>query len=209
MPRGTGFKPRQTSEGLVPATLRMPVHKPRRCDPRKGGCGEVFTPSRPMQPACGPNCALGFVARANAKKAAALARADRAQTRAALDAIKTVPTLKKEVTAAFHAYVRARDRAAGYACICCDRPLQWDVPGGAVDAGHYRSRGAVDHLRFDPDNCHAQRADCNRFGATDYRGGLIKRIGLERVEALEANNAPVKWTREGLRQLRDLYRRKR
>lgn len=176
------------------------------CSKAKGGCGAEFTKSRPLQRACSWTCAQAFAATTRAKKAAKAAREDRKATRVQLEAIKTVPVLKKEVEAAFHAYVRARDRAAGYACICCDRPLQWDVPGGAVDAGHYRSRSSADHLRFDTDNCHAQRSDCNRFGATDYRAGLIKRIGLVRVEALEANNEPAKWTRDGLRDLRARYR---
>jgi hypothetical protein len=42
----------------------------------------------------------------------------------------------------------------------------------------------------------------------DYRLGLIARIGLERVEALEATNAPAKWHRDELRAIRDTYRAK-
>lgn len=37
---------------------------------------------------------------------------------------------------------------------------------------------------------------------------MIARIGLERVEALEAINAPHKWTREELMAIRDAYRAK-
>jgi hypothetical protein len=80
-----------------------------------------------------------------------------------------------------------------------------------VDAGHYRSTGAADHLRFNEDNCHAQSVYENRDragNAVAYRIGLIARIGLERVEALEADNTPVKWTREVLREIRDTYRRR-
>lgn len=80
-----------------------------------------------------------------------------------------------------------------------------------MDAGHYRSTGSADHLRFDEDNCHAQRSDCNRYGAgraVDYRIGLIGRIGLQRVEALEANNTTHKWLRDELRTIRDTYRLK-
>ena len=69
----------------------------------------------------------------------------------------------------------------------------------------------ADHLRFDEDNCHAQRSDCNRFGAgraVDYRAGLLRRLGRERIEALEAKNETAKWTREGLREIRDGYQRK-
>lgn len=138
------------------------------------------------------------------------ARIERRQTRAQLEAIKTIPQLKKEAQHAFNAAIRARDRRLGMACICCGRTLRWDIRGGAVDAGHYRSTGSADHLRFNEDNCHAQLADCNRYGAgraVDYRVGLIARIGLERVEALESNNQHHKWTREELRDIRDRYRK--
>lgn len=90
-------------------------------------------------------------------------------------------------------------------------PLGVGDIGGSFDAGHYRSTGSASHLRFDPDNCHAQRKQCNRYGAgraVDYRIGLIARIGLERVEALEANNTPHKWTADELREIKATYREK-
>ena len=67
------------------------------------------------------------------------------------------------------------------------------------------------HLRFHEDNAHAQRKQCNRWGAgraVDYRLGLIERIGLARVEALEADQQPRKYTADELRAIRDLYRAK-
>ncbi len=42
-----------------------------------------------------------------------------------------------------------------------------------------------------------------------YRLGLIQRIGLEAVEALEADNTIRKWTREELREIAATYRAKR
>ena len=42
----------------------------------------------------------------------------------------------------------------------------------------------------------------------DYRLGLIARIGLGRVEALEANNEPAKWSIDELKAIRDYYRKK-
>ncbi len=160
---------------------------------------------------CSPDCGAALAMARLKKSKAKAARADRASTRAQLEALKTVPQLKREAQAAFNAFIRARDRAAGWDCICCGKPLQWDVKGGAVDAGHYRSTGSADHIRFNEANCHAQRSDCNRFGAgraVDYRIGLIARIGLDAVEALEANNQVVKWGRDELRAIRDMYRRR-
>ena len=40
------------------------------------------------------------------------------------------------------------------------------------------------------------------------RIGLVARIGLEAVEALESDNSTKKWTREELIAIRDEYRKK-
>jgi hypothetical protein len=80
-----------------------------------------------------------------------------------------------------------------------------------------QSRGLGDvykrqpHLRYNEDNAHGQRKQCNRWGAgraVDYRIGLIKRIGLERVEALESNNEVVKYTIEDLKEITKKYKAK-
>lgn len=161
-----------------------------------------------MQKACGPDCARAFIDKANARKAATLAADERRQTRAQLEAIKTIPALKKEAQAAFNRWIRQRD--AAQPCISCGAPPP-DLSGlhAGRDAGHYRSTGSADHLRFNEDNCHAQCVKCNQWGAgmaVDYRIGLVARIGLERVEALESDNRSLKWSHDGLRYLRAHYR---
>lgn len=143
---------------------------------------------------------------ARKKKALADAKVEKALDRQRKRALKTIPELIKEAQAAFNAFIRARD--AGQPCICCGQPLGKGDIGGRYDAGHYRSTGSASHLRFDEANCHAQRKQCNRYGAgraVDYRIGLIKRIGWERVEELEASNSPRKWTRDELIAIKDLY----
>lgn len=164
-------------------------------------CGALFTPVRPMMVVCSPACAM--------KKVRQEKVAERAKVRTRKEAIKTIPDLIKEAQREFNGYIRARD--AAQTCICCGRPLGDGPVGGAYDAGHYRSTGSASHLRFHPDNCHAQRKDCNRYGAgraVDYRIGLIARIGAARVDALEASNQPHKWTREELIAIRDTYKKK-
>lgn len=181
--------------------------KPKRCKV----CRSDFFPARPMQIACSPACAHAYAAKVAAKKEADLRRAEGQQTRGKREAMKTLPDLTKEAQQAFNAFIRERDRLAGHACISSNRPLRWGEFGGAVDAGHYRSTGSAPHLRFNEDNCHAQSAQDNRHGAgkaVDYRIGLIARIGLARVEALESDNTPRKWTRDELRTIRDTYRQK-
>lgn len=148
-------------------------------------------------------------ARKEEKRRQAEAKVQRALDRKKREQLKTIPQLTKEAQLAFNAYIRARDQAAGYDCISSGRPLDWS--GNAVDAGHYRSTGAAPHLRFNEDNCHAQSKHDNQFlsgNAIDYRIGLVGRIGLARVEALEANNQIRKWTREELIAIRTEYRAK-
>lgn len=136
-------------------------------------------------------------------------RVERAVDRKKRQALKTIADLIAEAQWAFNAFIRERDRQAGYPCISSGRPLDWS--GNAVDAGHFRSRGAAGHLRFDEDNCHAQSKHDNKWlagNAVDYRINLIARIGPERVEALESSNAPHKWERDELIAIKALYLQK-
>lgn len=165
-------------------------------------CRNSFMPTRPMQRVCGPRCAMAKV------------RADRKQERATYKARrKALETIRKLIKAAqkeFNAYIRERDRLGAYRCISSGRLLDWT--GNGVDAGHYRSTGSAPHLRFNEDNCHAQSKHDNQWksgNAVDYRLGLIERIGLARVEALESDNAVHHWTRDELRAIRETYKAKR
>lgn len=190
------------------AAIRVPVFRPKTCSTKRGGCGQAFTPTRHMQAACSPSCALAFAGFSKARQLAKKVQDERRQTRAQLEALKTIPRLKKEAQQAFNAWVRMRD--ADQPCISCGAPPP-DLSGmhAGRDAGHYRSTGSADHLRYIEDNCHAQCVKCNQWGAgmaVEYRMGLIARIGLHRVAALESNNQSAKWTREGLREIRDTYR---
>ena len=178
-------------------------------------CKQKFTPDRPSQIVhleCVEAWALAQAAkreREEAKKARMAARVERTRTAQRKDAIKTIPQLIKEAQHAFNAYIRARDQEK--TCICCGAPLRLGGVGGGFDAGHYRSTGSASHLRFHEDNCHGQRKVCNQYGAgraVDYRIGLIARIGLERVEALESDNKVTKWTADGLRAIKAAYKAK-
>ena len=164
-------------------------------------CHNLFVPDRMGQVVCRPACAMKKVRQEKVQ--------ERAKVRTRKEAIKTIPILIKEAQHAFNAYIRERDREQP--CICCGAPLGSGEVGGSYDAGHYRSTGSASHLRFNEDNCHAQRKQCNRWGAgraVDYRIGLWRRIGQQRVEALESDNAPHKWTREELVSIRDTYKAK-
>ena len=175
----------------------MTVSRPKECK----HCGTRFYPLRPMQAVCSPICASRLVKEAK--------KVERESFKVRKEAIKTIPDLIKEAQIVFNQWTRRRDQLAGHPCISSGRPLDWS--GNATDAGHYRSTGAASHLRFNEDNCHAQSKHDNQYLAgnvVDYRINLIKRIGLDRVEALENNNTPHKWTREELLEIKATYKRK-
>ena len=184
--------------------MLQPIRREKKCRV----CPTRFTPSRPLQVTCCPDCAQTLARRNREKAEKRAATIERQKTRAALEALKTIPELIAEADRAFCAFIRARD--AGKPCICCGRGSSGWTRGGEWDGGHYRSRGAASHLRYHEDNCHAQLKQCNRraFDVAAYRARLIERIGLARVEALESDNGTHKWTRDELREIRDTYRKK-
>ncbi len=182
-------------------------NKERKCKVRD--CCTYFVPRNSMHCACSPVCAL-TLARSKREKEEQRARSDeRKKDRERREKLKTRSDYMKDAQKAFNAYIRARDRAAGFNCISSGRPLDWT--GNAVDAGHYRSVGAAPHLRFDPRNCHAQSKHDNQYKAgnvVEYRINLIKRIGLAAVEELEADQSPKHYTIEDLKQIIATYRAK-
>lgn len=173
-----------------------------------------------LQTKCIP-CVLGeanardkAVARAQ-RQAAIDARkkcaADRRETKAKLDGMKSLRKLRAEAQTAFNAFCRARDRLAGYGCICCDAPLDWssNKPGGAVDAGHFVSRGSAIELAFDERNVNAQRKSCNRPGGTTrakFTAGMTARWGAAVVAELEGPHDLPHLKHDDLRRITKTYR---
>ncbi|MBN4165073.1 recombination protein NinG [Pseudomonas fulva] len=189
--------------------MRVGQAKPKKC--RAPGCGKPFHPTMTTQRVCSPACALAMAKDPKLQKVAAKAitKQKRQDLQERREKLKTKGEHLREAQAAFNAYIRERDRVAGYACISSGRPLDWN--GNAVDAGHYRSTGAAPHLRFDENNCHAQSKHDNRYlsgNVAEYRLGLIQRIGLAAVEALEADQEPRRYTIEDLQAIKGLYRQK-
>lgn len=182
--------------------------KPNRCKQCK-----VRMPEDKARHVLHEECIAPFLDKMAAKKEAARKKkvlAERRVDKAKREKLLRIPDLVKLAQRAFNAFIRERDRLAGHACISSGRALDWT--GNAVDAGHYRSTGAASHLRFNEDNCHAQSKHDNQWlagNAVDYRINLVGRIGLDRVEALEASNEPHKWERDELLAIRATYTAKR
>lgn len=173
-------------------------------------CKTPYEPRSPMAKVCSIPCAMRHSAVVTAKQKAKQQRQDRAETKAKLAQYETIPHLKARLQTVFNLFCRLRDELAGYPCICCGKWPKGDasLTGGQWDACHWKGRGAHDHLRFNEDNVHRGLKDCNKYGHTDYRGGLINRIGIDRVLALEANNAVIKWNREWLLERINHYQRR-
>ena len=170
-------------------------------------CADQFIPQRLGQSVCSPKCGLAIVDVNKAKARKALALIERREIKARKEKLKGRGDYMREAQQAFNEFIRWRDRLAGHACISSGRPLDW--AGNAVDAGHYRSVGSAPHLRFDERNCHAQSKQDNRYlsgNAVDYRIGLIARISLEGVEALEADQTPRKPSIDDLKAITAKYR---
>lgn len=162
-----------------------------------------------MQKVCSPDCAYALIKAKAEQDRRKDAIKDRLSVRKRLDAMQTLPQLKKKAQTAFNAFIRARDE--GRPCISCGIKLSESGIGGGVDCGHFRSVGSAPNLRFEENNAHAQCKRCNRYlsgNAIEYRKGLIERIGLAEVERIEADQTVRKYTREFLIQLASEYRAK-
>jgi len=192
--------------------------KPRRkC--ANPSCREWFHLIRDGQVVCSYECATVIAKAQTAKNRAEALRAEkkrqreeekagRQRRREKRVALKTKTQWKSEAQTAFNRYVRLRD--AGMPCISCGR-LPAQKYGGTMDCGHYRTRGAAAHLAFNLHNTAAQCVQCNRdrSGAQKaFEQGLIERIGLEKVEALNNNNAVRKFDIPYLQRIKIIFTRK-
>ena len=167
-------------------------------------CKAEFTPVRPLQAVCGAMCALEVSRQATEKKKAKEAQEDRKKTREKLDAMRTKPQLVKIAQVSFNKFIRERDLLKP--CISCGKPPSTE--SNQTDAGHFRSVGSAPHMRFVEDNVHGQCKHCNQYLAGNilaYRKGLIERIGLTRVEQIEADQTVRKYTKEALQEIARHY----
>lgn len=160
---------------------------------------------------CSPECGLKIAQERQAKAKAKKAKEERKADKAKLRDMKPLSYWNELAQEAFNKYVRLRDIKAGHGCIDCGKPFEPNTIGGSIDAGHFISRGSAKHLRFDERNCFAQRKNCNRPGGTTrdaFRAGVVERIGLTAVEALESDNEPRQYRRHDLEQIIATYRQK-
>lgn len=187
--------------------------KPKTCPI----CSTEYIPRSSLQKVChNYKCAIAFNKQRDAEIAAReqrkREREQSADLRQRRKALKTRAEWEREAQAAFNRYIRMRDMYQE--CISHPGKLISNsnyITGSAVDASHYRSRGAASHLRFNVFNVHAACTRCNRQlsgNAVEYRIRLIERIGLERVERLEGDNEPRKFDIDYLKRVKSIFTRR-
>ena len=196
--------------------------KPKNC--KNPACGDSFVPQRLGQAVCGYKCGLAIKDVNQAKARKALDQIGRAEIQVRKEALKTRSDHLKDAEKAVRDYRRTYELSIGSGCISCGESQEsilaaqgWKA-GGAFDAGHFLGKGARPELRLMPNNIWLQCKSCNagsskyaRKGQTvsqAFREGLIARIGLEAVEALEADHTSRKETVEQLKAITAEYRTK-
>lgn len=207
-------------------TLSTRQPKPKKC--QNAECGQEFVPRyRSTEKVCSNACAL-VVGRMDkriqnlGKKA--IEQRERREIKVRKEQLKGRKDHLKDAEKAVRDYRRTYELSIGSGCISCGKSQEeiqaaqgWKT-GGAFDAGHFLGKGARPELRLEPSNIWLQCKSCNagsskyaRKGLTvsqGFREGLIERIGLEAVEALESDHEPRKYTVDELKAITAEFRAK-
>lgn len=133
-------------------------------------------------------------------------RKEKKKVREARERLKTRSEWLREAQKEFNRYIRLRDK--GKHCISCDKP---DDGTHQRHASHYRSVGACSALRFNTFNVWASCAQCNSVKSgnlIEYRIRLRKLAGDDRVEWLESQNEPRRYSIDYLKRLRRVFKRR-
>jgi len=193
------------------------IEKPKTRKPKKCHiCTNEFLPWSSTQKVCSPKCAVihgkeveCMKVKCEIRKQEKLQRDDLRERR---EKLKGIAEWQKEAQAAFNRYIRWRDYYKP--CVSCGGTLQHRgsyTTGSAVDASHFRSRGAASHLKFNVFNVNSSCTRCNRQlsgNAVEYRIRLIERIGITLVERIESDNTPRKFTIDYLKRVKAIFTRR-
>lgn len=184
--------------------------KPKKCPI----CTTEYIPRSSLQKVChNYRCAMEFNRqvdeRNTAREQRKQERLQRDDLRQRRERLKGKSEWNREAQAAVNKFIFWRDY--GDPCIACGKPLNYGVRGGAVDASHYRSRGAAPWLRFNVFNNNAGCVHCNRDlsgNLIPYRINLIEKFGLHRVERIEHDNTVRKFDIEYLKRVKSIFTRR-
>lgn len=161
-------------------------------------CRQSFMPYSSTTVVCSIECAIENNKRNTERLEARRMVIAKREHKKSLEAIKPLSDWLNDVQEWCNRYIRLRD--AHLPCISCGttKPVQYC-------AGHYRTRKAAPHLRFNEDNIHKQcNSYCNRHlsgNIINYTPALIAKIGQDRVDALMNNNEIHRYTVDECKEL--------
>ena len=202
----------------------LAIKQPKAKSCKNPACRASFVPQRLGQAVCNYTCGLAIKEVNQAKAGKALAQIGRRDIKVRKEALKSRADHLKDAEKAVRDYRRTYELSIGSGCMSCGLSQEeilaaqgWKT-GGAFDAGHFLGKGARPELRLVPSNIWLQCKSCNA-GSSKYahkgstvsqafRVGLIARIGLDAVEALEADHEPRKHTVDELKAITAEYRAK-
>ena len=185
--------------------MKQPI--PKKCKAK--GCTNTFIQRNSFEVVCSLTCAINEGKRKEALKREKELRLnkqlDKLKLKELKAKVKTRTDWLREAQVVFNKWVRNRDK--NQLCICCNKHLRV----GNVDASHYFSAGAHSNVRFNEDNVWASCSrPCNKDKSGDlinYREGLLKRIGEEKLNELtELSKVQKKWEVEELKQIIKQYK---
>lgn len=155
---------------------------------------------------CSDECGVIVAMAAGAKRAALLARAQRAKDKERKRELSTPAQLAEPVRKLAQKYAVLRDR--DYGCISCDKGPHWH---GVWHGSHYKSVGSNSALQFNLWNINKACDQCNYFLSGNigpYRARLCQKLGEERVEWLDNHPRSREYTPEYLDRLARILRKK-
>jgi hypothetical protein len=165
-------------------------------------CKKDFTQFNSTISVCGYQCAIEW-GKLHPKKTS-IKRVNSEIKSEAKNKLKTQAQLRNPIKLHFQKWCRLRDEKDP--CISCGtNEAKWD-------GGHYLKAEIYSGVIFDERNTNKQCSYCNQYldgNTAAYRQGLIKKIGLDDVIALEdlANETRTKkWTIEELQEIKNKYK---
>jgi hypothetical protein len=167
-------------------------------------CKKDFLPTRPLQCVCSLSCSISLAKKKQEKKEE---KDWQKRKKEGKESLKKLSQYEEEAKRVFQKWVRFRD--ADLPCISCGciTTPQWD-------GGHYFKAEIYSGLIFHEDNVNKQCCRCNKNlhgNEANYRIGLVKKIGEERVKELEAISITLrqyKYTKEQLLEIKEEYKQK-
>ena len=158
-------------------------------------CRARFENTRPFEAWCSPECGFKLAVIRQDKARHEKEVRDRRETK---EKLKRRQDWYREALVMFQRWVRLV-KCKSRPCISCGKHHT-----GQYHGGHYVGRGRQPSLAFEEDNCWKQCKPCNTDlsgNMIPYRKALIIELGIERVEWLETEHPPKKYTVEELKNI--------